>query len=81
MNMTAEAVEDKVVEKTYVLGPQDRCDSCQAEALVWVNGVNGELLFCRHHFNKYEAKLREYAYEIVDERSKLEQNRLIGSAN
>jgi len=81
MNMTAEAVEDVVVEKTYVLGPQDRCDSCQAEALVWVNGVNGELLFCRHHFNKHEAKLREYAYEIVDERSKLEQNRLIGSAN
>ena len=80
MNMTAETevVEEKVV---YLLGPKDRCDSCQAEALVWVNGVNGELLFCRHHFNKYEAKLREYAYEIVDEREKLVQNKPIGSAN
>lgn len=81
MNMTAELVEDVVVEKEYILGPKDRCDSCQAEALVWVNGVTGELLFCGHHFNKHEAKLREYAFEIVDEREKLLQNKAIGSAN
>lgn len=79
--MTTEAVVDKVVEKVYILGPQDRCDSCSAEALVWVNGVSGELLFCGHHFNKHEAKLREYAYEVVDEREKLVQNKAIGSAN
>ena len=79
--MTAEAVEDKVVEKTYVLGPQDRCDSCKAEALVWVNGVNGELMFCGHHYAKNEKALQEFAYEVIDERSKLIENRLIGDAH
>ena len=79
MNMTA----DKVVEEkaSYVLGPQDRCDSCSAEALVWVNGVAGELLFCGHHYKKHEEKLKDYAFEIIDERDKLIQNRAIGSEN
>jgi hypothetical protein len=80
--MTTEEVEVKEEnKKSYLLGPQDRCDSCQAEALVWVNGVVGDLLFCGHHFYKHEDKLREYAFEIVDEREKLVQNKLIGSAN
>ena len=78
MNMMAEKTEEV---KAYVLGPQDRCDSCYAEALVWVNGVAGELLFCGHHYNKHESKLKDYAFEIVDERDKLIQNKLIGSEN
>jgi len=78
MNMMAEETQEV---KSYVLGPQDRCDSCSAEALVWVNGVAGELLFCGHHYNKYEEKLKDYAFEIVDERDKLIQDRLIGSEN
>ena len=82
MNMTTEEVEVKEeINKSYLLGPQDRCDSCQAEALVWVNGVGGDLLFCGHHFNKHEAKLRKYAFEIVDERNKLIENRLVGDAH
>jgi hypothetical protein len=80
MNMMAEKTEE-VVEQSYVLGPQDRCDSCSAEALIWVNGVAGELLFCGHHYNKHEEKLKDYAFEIIDERSKLVQNRAIGSEN
>ena len=80
MNMMAEK-EDVVAAKQYVLGPQDRCDSCSAEALVWVNGVAGELLFCGHHYNKHEEKLKDYAFEIIDERDKLIQNRAIGSEN
>ena len=78
MNMMAEKTEEV---KSYVLGPQDRCDSCSAEALVWVNGVAGELLFCGHHYNKHEEKLKDYAFEVVDERDKLVQNKLIGSEN
>jgi len=78
MNMMAEKTEEA---KSYVLGPQDRCDSCSAEALVWVNGVAGELLFCGHHYNKHEEKLKDYAFEVVDERNKLVQNKLIGSEN
>ena len=77
----AEKTKEIIAEETYVLTLQDRCDSCHAQALVWVNGVNGELLFCGHHFNKFEKKLREYAYEIIDERSKLVENKLIGSEN
>ena len=78
MNMMAEKTEEV---KSYVLGPQDRCDSCSAEALVWVNGVAGELMFCGHHYAKHEEKLKDYAFEIVDEREKLIQNKLIGSEN
>ena len=77
----AEKTKEIIAEKTYVLNLQDRCDSCHAQALVWVNGVSGELLFCGHHFNKFEAKLRVYAFEIIDERSKLIQNISIGSEN
>lgn len=51
----------------------DRCDQCQAQALVWVKMPNSEngLLYCAHHFNKHEDKLREIAVEIADERYKL----------
>jgi len=77
----AEKTEEVIDDKQFVLGPSNRCDSCSAEALVWVNGVNGELLFCGHHFNKHEEKIKNYAFEIIDERSKLVQNRSIGSEN
>ena len=69
-------VEETEEVKSYVLGPQDRCDSCSAEALVWVNGVAGELLFCGHHYAKHEEKLKDYAFEVIDERDKLIQNKL-----
>lgn len=59
-------------EKSNVLNATDRCDRCQGQAYFWVNGVSGDLLFCRHHFLKYEDKLREYAFEIIDESEKLE---------
>ena len=78
MNMMAEETEEV---KSYVLGPKDRCDSCSAEALVWVNGVAGELLFCGHHYAKHEEKLKDYAFEVIDERDKLIQNKAVGSEN
>lgn len=57
--------------KEYVLTNADRCDSCNAQALVRVEGVSGELFFCGHHFAKSEAKIREWAFDIVDERDKV----------
>ena len=72
----AEKVKEDKVEKQYVLGPIDRCDSCSAEALVLVKGVNGELFFCGHHYAKHETALAKFAYEVVDERSKLIQDRI-----
>lgn len=66
---------EETVEETDTLNATDRCDSCGSQAYVWVNGVSGDLLFCGHHFAKNEVKLRAYAFEIIDERHKLEVKR------
>ncbi len=64
--------------KDWVLKVTDRCDSCGAEALVKVAGLNGELLFCGHHYNKIMdnpegyKKMMKFAITVVDERSKLD---------
>jgi len=68
---------EEVVEKQYVLSPIDRCDQCSAEALVLVKGVTGELMFCGHHYARNEKALAEFAYEIIDERDKLKENKNI----
>lgn len=60
-------------EKTDVLKVGDRCDRCNSQAFVWVNGVSGDLLFCRHHFLKNEDTIRSYAFEVVDETWKINQ--------
>ena len=70
--------------KEWVLNANDRCDRCSAQALVQIKGVSGELLFCGHHYNKimndpvgYE-KMMSFGYEIIDEREKININRLKG---
>ena len=46
----------------------DRCDRCGAQAFVLAT-VNGtDLLFCGHHFNRWEDDIREVASRVVDER-------------
>ena len=69
----------------WVLTANDRCDSCEAQAYVQVTGVTGDLMFCNHHYNKimysvigYE-KMINFAYNILDERERLVENRLVGS--
>ena len=64
-------VESPAPTIEYILTAMDRCDRCSAQALVLVRGVAGELQFCGHHYNKYSEKLSDFAYEIVDERSKI----------
>lgn len=56
------------MEKTRQLSALDRCDRCGAQAWVLAKGVVGELLFCSHHFAKFEEPLYNWAYDIVDER-------------
>lgn len=74
MNMITEAPSQV---KEWVLKATDRCDSCAAEALVQVFGLNGDLLFCGHHYNKIMsnpegyAKMMKFAITITDEREKL----------
>ena len=70
--------------KEWVLGPKDRCDQCNAEALVQVTGVSGELLFCGHHYNSIMnnefgyKKMMDFMFEILDERDKLIENKAKG---
>jgi hypothetical protein len=53
---------------------------------VSVTGVNGELMFCSHHYNKImndpvgKEKMMAYAYSFLDERERLVENRLQGES-
>jgi len=54
------------------LNLSDRCDSCGAQAFVAVTMSTGsELLFCGHHFNKYESVLASKAGSVHDERDRI----------
>lgn len=71
-----EAVLEEV--KTWTLNANDRCDAkdCKAQAYVDVKGVTGNVLFCSHHYNKFNGdKLKSFAFEIIDERERLVENR------
>jgi hypothetical protein len=70
---------EEVVE--YYLTTADRCDRCSAQAYVKATGVSGELYFCGHHFAGMEESLSKWAFEIVDERERLLENKAKGSAN
>jgi len=65
------------VKQEWQLSPKDRCDRCNAEALVKVTGISGELLFCGHHYNKIMSipdgynSMMAFMITIVDEREKL----------
>ncbi len=68
-----------VETKEWVLTTLDRCDSCDAQAYVLVKGISGELMFCAHHYNKVSGdKLDSFAFETIDERDRLIENRLQG---
>lgn len=64
-------IDTMIEEKTDILKAVDRCDRCNSQAFIWVNGVSGDLLFCRHHFLKHEESIRAYAFEVVDETWKI----------
>jgi hypothetical protein len=49
----------------------DRCDRCGSQAYVLVSLATGRLLFCAHHYQEYEARLRPLATSVCDERERL----------
>jgi hypothetical protein len=67
--------------KEWLLKATDRCDSCAAEALVQVTGIEGVLMFCGHHYNSIMnnkdgyKKMMSFAITILDERDKLIENK------
>jgi hypothetical protein len=58
-------------EIQYYLTAVDRCDRCSAQAYVRATGVSGELYFCGHHFAGMEESVSKWAFEIIDERDRL----------
>jgi hypothetical protein len=75
--MTDLMTEEVEVVQDWELKATDRCDSCNAEALVQVTGLDGLLMFCGHHYNKIMdnaegyKKMMSFAITILDERQKL----------
>jgi hypothetical protein len=68
-----------VETKEWVLTTADRCDVCDAQAYIHVKGVSGEIMFCGHHYDTSNSdKLKAFAFEIIDERERLIENRLQG---
>ena len=72
-------------QQEWTLTNADRCDAdCSAQAFVKAVGVNGELMFCSHHYNSISdnavgyANLEKFAFNIIDERERLIENRLQG---
>ena len=69
------------VKQEWKLSPKDRCDKCNAEALVQVTGLNGDLMFCGHHYNKIMndpegyKKMMSFVITLIDERDKLIENK------
>jgi len=68
-----------VEAKEWMLTGLDRCDACGAQAYVQIKGVAGDLMFCGHHFKKADGdKLQAFAFEIIDERDRLIENKSQG---
>jgi hypothetical protein len=75
--MTNNLIEQ--INNRWTLTAADRCDACGAQALVQAIGTTGDLLFCAHHYEgilsneKAQEAMNRFAYQIVDERQKLEK--------
>ena len=82
--MTDLMTEEVLEVKEWQLKATDRCDSCNAEALVEVTGLDGSLMFCGHHYNKIMndaegyKKMMSFMISIIDERDKLIENKAKG---
>ena len=62
------------VKGVSTLCAADRCDRCGAQAYVRVQVGGGTLDFCKHDYDKQEAKLAEGgAVVLIDERRLLTQ--------
>lgn len=61
-----------LAQQSDILNANDRCDRCGSQAYVLAEGPAGTLLFCGHHFNKSKEKIESWAYNIIDERHKID---------
>ena len=81
--MTDTEIQEEV-KVEWTLTANDRCDSCGSQAYVHVLGADGDLLFCGHHYAKIVSdvvgneNLQKFAYQIIDERDRLIENKSQG---
>lgn len=62
---------DELAQLEEPLKIADRCDRCGAQAFVRATFLNGELLFCAHHFAEKEEAICAQSVHIYDERAKI----------
>jgi len=62
------------------LSDRNRCDRCGSQAYVQVSLSTGQLLFCAHHYQEYEAHLRPIATAVLDDRDRLHADSSRGSS-
>lgn len=80
-------LKDNSETKEWQLTAFDRCDSCGAQAYIMIKGSTGDLMFCGHHYEKIMnnpdsyTKMMSFMLEVVDERERLVENRLVGGHN
>lgn len=55
--MNETTIEDVELPDSESFTAADRCDRCGAQAYYRYTFKAGDLLFCRHHQNKYKASL------------------------
>lgn len=66
-------------EQEWVPDGNDRCDvDCPSQAWVKAIGVEGELMFCGHHYNRVKDTITKYAYLVIDKTDMLAENRSKG---
>ena len=53
--------------KDRILTLSDRCDRCNAQAFILAKGIQGELFFCGHHYNKTKEAIDAWAFEVINE--------------
>jgi hypothetical protein len=86
-DMSFSMVKDSKEINEWHLTAFDRCDSCGAQAYIMIKGSTGDLMFCGHHYEKIMnnpdsyTKMMSFMLEVVDERERLVENKLVGGHN
>lgn len=65
MTVVQAQTPERVVERAALLAT-DRCDKCNAAAMVETKFLNGELMFCGHHAIEQKLNLMSQSISIFD---------------
>ena len=65
MTIVQDQTPARVAERAALLAT-DRCDKCNAAAMVVATFINGELMFCGHHAIEQKINLMSKCVSIFD---------------